>query len=81
MSSLLPRIWDQERYLTSSKVPKERIGLGGGTGANIGKGGDSIGGTGGEGICGGEAPPRHHRRLLNQQDNQQDPPQGPRRHH
>nr|GFD62547.1 hypothetical protein [Tanacetum cinerariifolium] len=32
---------------------KERIGLGGGAGANMGKGGDSIGGSGGKGICGG----------------------------
>nr|GFC61243.1 hypothetical protein [Tanacetum cinerariifolium] len=44
---------DQERYLTSSEVPKERIGLGGGAGANIGECGDSIGGSGGKGIRGG----------------------------
>nr|GFD15057.1 hypothetical protein [Tanacetum cinerariifolium] len=29
-----------------------RIGLGGGAGANIGEGGDSIGGSGEKGICG-----------------------------
>nr|GFD45130.1 hypothetical protein [Tanacetum cinerariifolium] len=32
--------------------PKERIGLGGGVGANMGEGGDSIRGSGGKGICG-----------------------------
>nr|GFC42834.1 hypothetical protein [Tanacetum cinerariifolium] len=30
-----------------------RGGLGGGAGANMGEGGDSIGGSGGKGICGG----------------------------
>nr|GFD26254.1 hypothetical protein [Tanacetum cinerariifolium] len=30
-----------------------RIGLGGGAGANMGEGGDSIGGSDGKGICGG----------------------------
>nr|GFD46163.1 hypothetical protein [Tanacetum cinerariifolium] len=29
------------------------MGLGGGAGANMSEGGDSIGGSGGEGICGG----------------------------
>nr|GEW80545.1 reverse transcriptase domain-containing protein [Tanacetum cinerariifolium] len=33
--------------------PKERIGLGGGVGANMGEGGDSIGSSGRKGICGG----------------------------
>nr|GFD10845.1 hypothetical protein [Tanacetum cinerariifolium] len=33
--------------------PKERIGLGSGAGANMSECGDSIGGSGGKGICGG----------------------------
>nr|GFC59889.1 hypothetical protein [Tanacetum cinerariifolium] len=33
--------------------PKERIGLGGGVGANMGESGDSIRESGGKGICSG----------------------------
>nr|GFC08921.1 hypothetical protein [Tanacetum cinerariifolium] len=39
--------------IMAARWPKERIGLGGGAGANMGEGGDSIGGSGGKGIRGG----------------------------
>nr|GFC83014.1 transposon Ty3-I Gag-Pol polyprotein [Tanacetum cinerariifolium] len=41
--------WDE----ISMDFPKEQIGLGGGAGANMDEGGDSIGGSGGKGIYGG----------------------------
>nr|GFD41631.1 hypothetical protein [Tanacetum cinerariifolium] len=63
----------------AARLPKERIGLGGGAGANMGEGGDSIRGSGGEGICGGGEDQGDNGDAGG--DNQHDPPQGPRRHH
>nr|GFD62900.1 hypothetical protein [Tanacetum cinerariifolium] len=46
--------WEVEAASSLSRImaarqPKERIGLGGGAGDNIGEGGDSIEGSGGKG--------------------------------
>nr|GFC83273.1 hypothetical protein [Tanacetum cinerariifolium] len=53
--SCLTLVLNSLTYPPNSVSPKERIGLGGGAGANIGEGGDSIRGSGVKGIrSGGE---------------------------